>query len=231
MNISQAITAAMRVSMLAGLPCIPALAANAPFAMTAEVVPPICTPSFSHNGVVDYGLIPWSALNPGATLLGEREISLHVQCDQPALVGLSIRDNRGDSRATISVMGRLQPTGGGALPSLPAEAEQTLGLGLDSRKQALGYWWLSLIEAHADEHPATLMRSAGRQEGWLQANAGPLDLRYGYALGSPQRQTLQPARSHAFKLRVGAALRGRQTLSAREPVNLDGHATVTVFYP
>ncbi|UGA37676.1 hypothetical protein JOS77_27520 [Chromobacterium haemolyticum] len=40
MNISQAITAAMRVSMLAGLPCIPALAANAPFAMTAEVVPP-----------------------------------------------------------------------------------------------------------------------------------------------------------------------------------------------
>lgn len=230
MNISQVIAAAMCVSMLAGLPCAPALAVSAPFAVTAEVVPPSCTPSFSNNGVVDYGLIPWSALNPGATLLGEREISLHVQCDQPALVGLSIRDNRGDSRAGIAVMAGLQTTGA-ASPSLPAEEEQTLGLGRDSRKQALGYWWLSPIEVRTDERPATLMRSADRQEGWSPAGAEPLNLRYGYALGSPQRQALQPASTHAFKLRVGAALRGRQALSAREPVHFDGHATVTVFYP
>ncbi|UJB31158.1 DUF1120 domain-containing protein [Chromobacterium sp. Beijing] len=223
MKYRQAIVAALCASM-------PVLAANTPFALTAEVVPPSCTPGFSHNGVVDYGLIPWSALNPGATLLGEREISLHVQCDQPALVGLSIRDNRGDSRAGIAAMAGLQTTGA-ASPSLPAEAEQTLGLGRDSRKQGLGYWWLSLIEAHADERPAMLMRSAGRQEGWSQAGGEPLNLRYGYALGSPQRQALQPAGTHVFKLRVGAALRGRQALSAREPVRLDGHATVTVFYP
>lgn len=225
MNISQAIAAAMRVVMLAWLPCAPALAASAPFALTAEVVPPSCTPSFSNNGVVDYGVIAWSTLNQGATLLGERELSLRVQCDQPALVGLSIRDNRRDSRADIAVMGALRASAS----LLPAEAEQTLGLGRDGRKQALGYWWLTPVEARADERTAALMRSDARQEGWLQADGAPLDLRYGYALGT--HKALQPASSHVLTLRVGAALRGRQALSARELVQLDGHATVTVFYP
>lgn len=63
-----------------------------------------CTPELSNGGVVDYGNIHLGELSTTeVNQLGEKNISLTINCSAPSKVGFSSVDDRSDSQADIKV--------------------------------------------------------------------------------------------------------------------------------
>ncbi|WP_073523170.1 DUF1120 domain-containing protein [Pseudomonas fluorescens] len=64
----------------------------------ATIAPTACTPTFAGGGVIDYGLIPTTALNSATrTLLPVRSINYSITCDAPIAIGTSWQDSRTSS--------------------------------------------------------------------------------------------------------------------------------------
>ncbi|WP_390344025.1 DUF1120 domain-containing protein [Variovorax boronicumulans] len=80
---------------------VPASAESAELRITGTIVPAACTPAFAGGGVVDYGTIPASSLNPTAqTTLAEKSIQLTMTCDAPVRFGFKVIDERAASAVT-----------------------------------------------------------------------------------------------------------------------------------
>ncbi|WP_062472861.1 DUF1120 domain-containing protein [Variovorax boronicumulans] len=80
---------------------VPASAESAELRITGTIVPAACTPAFAGGGVVDYGTIPASSLNPTAqTTLAQKSIQLTMTCDAPVRFGFKVIDERAASAVT-----------------------------------------------------------------------------------------------------------------------------------
>ena len=67
------------------------------------ITPVACTPTFSNNGVVDYGPIPRQELNVDKrTQLRDESLDLNISCTAPARFALLMHDNRDGSAITDS---------------------------------------------------------------------------------------------------------------------------------
>lgn len=67
-----------------------------------NIVPGSCVPSLPNGGVVDYGTMPASTINPTGTAntlvqLGAKSITLTITCDSDTSVGVTSTDNRHDT--------------------------------------------------------------------------------------------------------------------------------------
>ena len=62
------------------------------------VIPAACVPALAGGGVADYGDIPAGTLNATAfNVLAQKAIAFTINCEQPAMVGISAVDNRSSS--------------------------------------------------------------------------------------------------------------------------------------
>ncbi|MDR0805543.1 MAG: DUF1120 domain-containing protein [Enterobacteriaceae bacterium] len=68
--------------------------------VTGTITPSACTPAISGGGVIDYGAIAPSTLNPtNYTVLAEKTLAFSIVCDAPAKVAIQTRSSRPGSIA------------------------------------------------------------------------------------------------------------------------------------
>jgi hypothetical protein len=73
------------------------------FRFTGTFVPGSCQPTFASSGVVDYGNIAVSDLNPVAvTPLPVRTIAYTISCDAPIEIATTLTDNRAGSASATA---------------------------------------------------------------------------------------------------------------------------------
>lgn len=75
--------------------------------VTGSIIPGACVPTLPNGGVVDYGTIRNAQIDPTGTTnklvqLGQKTITLTVNCDTEIAVALTSTDNRSDSRVPLS---------------------------------------------------------------------------------------------------------------------------------
>ncbi len=71
------------------------VAESVDLSVTGTIIPTSCVPAFAGGGTVDLRKISAATLNKTTqTLLPTHNISLHINCDAPAPVEVSVRDNR-----------------------------------------------------------------------------------------------------------------------------------------
>jgi type 1 fimbria pilin len=66
--------------------------------INGSIIPAACTPTFSRNGLIDYGKISRQDLNiDKRTQLRDESLDLNINCNMPARFALIMRDNRDGS--------------------------------------------------------------------------------------------------------------------------------------
>jgi len=128
---------------------VPASAESAELRITGTIVPAACTPAFAGGGVVDYGTIPASSLNPTAqTTLAEKSIQLTMTCDAPVRFGFKVIDERAASAVTS--LETIQ----GATPNMK------FGLGTSDGKN-IGAYSLQVVRQNANGGGFSLALESG----------------------------------------------------------------------
>ncbi|MGE1154553.1 DUF1120 domain-containing protein [Pseudomonas kitaguniensis] len=198
------------------------LGANSAFALDraeltviGTIAPTACTPTFAGGGIVDYGLIPSSTLDPAvATVLATRSISYTIHCDAPISVGTSWTDERSGSS--------------------PIDNTSNFGLGMQGANKIGSYTLRQLTaDATGDGASVNLVFRNGTTGAWAQADASSSQLNNGTRMQSyAPLTTLVPGAYTDFggTIQVITSIAPTNTLDLTTAVTLDGLSTMTVRY-
>lgn len=195
-----------------------ALASTADFRIIGTFLPGSCLPTFAASGVVDYGNIATSDLNPTTpTPLGTRSIAYTISCDAPIEIATTLTDNRQGSASDVAAthygLGRKGTvnTGFYTVAQLPGSASAG-----DTNGTAI----VDLIERD------------GTTGAWSAVTTG-------FQAGDGTRQqayaptgTLTPGafQEYAGALQVSASIARADSLDLATEIALDGLATLEVRY-
>lgn len=197
-----------------------AMAESVDLNVIGTIIPTSCIPAFAGGGTVDLRKISAATLNPTTqTLLPERDISLHINCDAPAPVEVSVRDNRaatklpGISDGTGQTdpvlffgLGAINGTriGGFALRHGTPETDGT-GRALLTRTLAAPAWRVPA---------SSLVSNAPALYSWgINAATGPV-----------------AARHHGFPMSLLPIIGASNNLPIANEIPLDGSVTFDMFY-
>ena len=176
--------------------------------------PSACSPSFTGDGVVDYGTIPAKSLNATTgTLLPAKTIPFAITCDGPTRIALRTIDNRASSMVT-----GLTPVG------------NAYGLGAYQGKSIGAYNILVTPGSFtADGSPADVIFEYAGGGSWGKAASGNLgNTRHSFA---PVNTTVPGAyKTITGVFTVQAAITKSSDLPTTETIPLDGSATIEVQY-
>ncbi|MCF4995590.1 DUF1120 domain-containing protein [Pseudomonas syringae] len=208
------------VALAAALSPTIVMAESVELNVVGTIIPTSCIPAFAGGGTVDLRKISAATLNQTTqTLLNEHDISLHINCDAPAPVEVSVRDNRsatklpgindgaGNSDATLFYgIGEINGTriGGFALRHGVPETDGTAQT-LLTRTLAAPAWQLPLTRLVAN---APALYSWG-----TNAAAGPV-----------------AARHHGFPMSLLPIIGPSNNLPIADEIPLDGSVTFDMFY-
>jgi len=198
-----------------------------------------CTPELSNNGVIDFGNVQLGDLSQSeASQLGEKGVTLTINCPTPTKVGWSIADNRADSNAATSSGSNLKvmnATDNGA--SLRGTVS-TFGLGKTHDGKNIGaysiYTSTGQVTANGTnvEPIRTAVTAGNGVSRWQKATGGTIankDL--GLMSVSPNGKTEPMAvTSVSFPLNVSLAVESLKKLSLTEATDFNGQATISVVY-
>lgn len=180
--------------------------------------PSACTPTLSTDGVVDYGVIPVASLNPRyPTALSPRDMSLTVDCQEPASIALTVVDNRAMSR----VPGMFDDTAG--------SIDFTFGLGMAAGHKLGGYRISFDAGATADGRRVSGIVSSDQGASW-KGNIGYLRHTGQYFSFSQDGVTASTQKLLSAPLRVQAVINSGPNLPRGEELQLDGSATIELKY-
>ena len=118
------------------------------FTVTAEAA--ACTPTLSHNGIVDFGERHVGSLSTSAfTQLGVRDITLTVTCESSTGIAITARDARSSSaitgKDTHGHEGVLfQVNGGGYI----SDKSRLFGLGMTMENKPIGSYAMQIDSAN-----------------------------------------------------------------------------------
>lgn len=198
-----------------------------------------CVPELSNNGVIDFGTIKVGELSQTQTTqLGEKGLTLTINCPTPTKVGWSIADNRTDSNASTGSSSNLKvahaTSNGGELRG----SMSTFGLGKTHDGKNIGAYsiYTSTGEVTANGATAEPIRTAvtagSGMSRWQKANGGTIankDL--GLMSVAPAGKTdPMSVYSVSFPLNVSLAVESLKKLSLTEDTEFDGQATISVVY-
>ncbi|BEP68916.1 DUF1120 domain-containing protein [Variovorax sp. V35] len=198
-----------------------ASADSAELRIAGTIVPAACTPVFTGGGVVDYGNIPASSLNPTAqTTLAEKSIELIMTCDAPTRFGFKVIDERAASAITSL------ETIKGAAPNMK------LGLGTSDGKK-IGAYSLKLLGLITSEGGAYIVQSDNGGTSWSQVGSSTLvadGSRLIGAVNSATTTTPNPHKSVTTTIGVVTAIDKSSNLPLTHPIPLDGLSTFELVY-
>jgi len=188
--------------------------------VTGSVRPPACIPSFTGDGVIDYGTIPAKSLKAGQfTALPAKDISLTITCTAATQVAYRVADNRTSSKVY-----------GIAGPDV-FDDFGNYGLGRSDGKNIGGYKIQFTTNNSADSVAARNITSVNGQP-WYANDYGNVNADIRYRFGFTTTASAQPS---AFKqlvttLRVSAFINKPEELNLTHDVPLDGSATFEILY-
>jgi hypothetical protein len=186
--------------------------------LRASFAPGACTPELSNGGLVDFGALSSSNLNPDkGTRLPPKSLSLRIGCDAPTHFALVMHDNRAGS-ATVN-------------------SEIYYGLGFDNRHNKIGLYSLNVDPANVTaDHFTRLYRTDSTTAGaaWSPANSAPIPIGQksylaftdsaGSTAGSIAIQNLKTS------LMVEAVIAPTASLDLSTAIHLDGSGTIDIIY-
>ena len=190
-----------------------------------------CVPSLSNGGVVDFGHIPLGSLNKGTTnQLGHRTITLTITCDSAMPVGFITSDNRADS---LEVLSLVDAKGEGYPVSAQSDPGFEYGLGKTAAGVKLGAYTFSMSSTPtADgEVKDLIFTKADKNGAWLLDGSGSAQV--STRLHSmADVGTLIPVayKVGVYPIKVTAAIQGTDILGITDDTDLDGLATISLYY-
>jgi len=209
----------MAAAIVTMLPTL-AVAESVDLSVIGTIIPTSCIPAFAGGGTVDLRKISAATLNKTIqTILPVHDITLHINCDAPAPVEVSVRDNRAATKlpgindgagnndpALFYGIGEINGTriGGFALRHGLPEADGT--------RQAL---MTRSLAAPAWQLPATP----------LVSNAPAL-----YSWGASVAGGPVAARHHGFPMSLLPIIGPSNALPITNEIPLDGSVTFDMYY-
>lgn len=208
-----ALSAALLMSTAPGV-----LAAPAPLTVNGTITPVACTPTFSNNGLVNYGKIFRQDLSiDKRTQLRDEFLDLNISCTAPARFALIMRDNREGSAIVNS--------------------EIYYGLQFDRSGNRIGLYSLHFDPASTvvDALPQvyrTDSTTGGRA--WSSSRSSPIPIAAQSYLGFTDvaGSTAGPVAIQNLSSRVTLVtiIAPTSTLDLSDDATLDGSATLEVLY-
>lgn len=197
-----------------------------------------CTPTLSHNGVVDFGQRLSNQLSATHyTQWGSRDITLNIMCEASTAVAISTRDSRAES------VSYGQDSSGNVGPGWNTDGEgyindptRLFGLGKTTEGKNIGSYAIVIdtenVQAQSDGSAvAVKMVGAGSlDDSWSVSSpsALPSDMAWFYTFATKSTGTVQPITSATVPLRVSASIAGG--LHSANTITLDGRATISLVY-
>ncbi len=195
-------------------------AESAQLRITGTIVPAACRPAFAGGGVVDYGTMPASSLNPTAqTTLAEKSTQLTLTCEAPALFAFKVVDERAATTVT-------------SLETIPGYSPvMKFGLGAADGKN-IGAYSMQITKSTPDQGATKLLLSGDNGASWLNANGGLVgDGGTIFAFAGSATGTVPAAHtSITADLRVVTAIDKGSNLPLTQKIALDGLSTFEVVY-
>ncbi|HDR2470321.1 TPA: DUF1120 domain-containing protein [Enterobacter roggenkampii] len=213
--------------------------------VVGNIVPGSCVPSLPNGGVVDYGTMPASTINPTGTAnslvqLGAKSITLTITCDSDTSVGVTSTDNRHDTRVGLGSSAYIE---NGFYGNVNATATgNSFGLGKTSAGVNIGDYVIAAdpVNITVDGVAADLIGATTTGTSnytWDKSTSGafaPINS------GTGQIRVFTAAASgtttpKAFKvmnmpLRITTALQDNTVLGTGDTITLDGNATLSIVY-
>ena len=192
----------------------------------------VCTPTLSNGGEVDFGIIELSTLSASTiNQLGQKTLTLSINCDNPTKVAFTTMDDRQDSLKNINIVG-----GGADGRDIPETSGQ-YGLGKTAEGVNIGAYSIAvdiaLVTTEAGSK-ATIDQELNAEE-WINSTAGiTLDGRSGFGrkFTVADTGTIVPIAftEAVFPLLVTAAIDSTTNLGITDNTPLDGQATISLVY-
>ena len=200
---------------------IQASAESAQLRITGTIVPAACRPAFAGGGVIDYGTILASTLNPTAqTTLPDKSTQLTLTCDAPALFGFKVIDERA---ATADISLETIPN---YLPNMK------FGLGTADGKK-IGAYSLQMTSQTSDAGPAHPIGSYDGGATWVALGTGGMGGNGNRLVAFANSATEYVPSAHTSitaDIRVVTAIEPGSDLPLTRNIPLDGLSTFEVVY-
>jgi hypothetical protein len=186
--------------------------------LRASFAPAACEPVLSNAGLVDFGTLRKSDLNPDkGTRLPPKSLTLRVGCDAPTHYALVMHDNRAGS-ATVN-------------------SEIYYGLSFDNRSNKIGLYSLNVDPADASADGfGRLYRTDSTTNGsaWSTASSNPIPIGQKSYLGFTDSagSTAGPVAIQNLStiVTVEAVIAPTSSLDLSSAVQLDGSGTIEIIY-
>ncbi|EJG2192502.1 DUF1120 domain-containing protein [Klebsiella oxytoca] len=205
------------------------------FTVTAEAA--ACTPTLSHNGIVDFGERHVGSLSTSAfTQLGVRDITLTITCESSTGIAITARDARSSSAITgkdrhghEGVL--FQVNGGGYI----SDKSRLFGLGMTMENKPIGSYAMQIDSANTiavdDKNVAVDIAGSASKEGpWEVSSLLPLPTGqdYFYTFVKKGSSVPQPITAATVPLQISASV--GSNLRSGQKVTLDGEAVISIVY-
>jgi len=197
-----------------------AMAESADLNVIGTIIPTSCVPAFQGGDTVDLRKISAATLNKTTqTILPERDISLYINCDAPASVEVSVRDNR---EAT-----KLPGIHDGAGQSNPA---LFYGIG-EINGTRIGGFGLRYRIPDADGRAQVLLTRTVANPLWQSPTTGLVgNAPAFYSWGANVASGPIAARHHNFPMSLVPIIGPSDALPIANEIPLDGSVTFDMFY-
>lgn len=197
-----------------------AMAESVDLNVIGTIIPTSCIPAFAGGSTVDLRKISAKTLSSTTqTILPVHDISLHINCDAPAPVEVSVRDNR----AATKLPGLHDGTG-------QNDPELFFGLG-EINGTNIGGFALRHGTPQTDGSPQALLTRTLAAPAWvvptstLVSNAPAL-----YSWGANATTGPAAARHHGFPMQLLPIIGPSNALPITSEIPLDGSVTFDMFY-
>lgn len=183
-------------------------ASSTDLTVTGTITPQACTPGLSNGGVIDYGEIPASGLNPTErTLLGSHPMQLTVQCAAPVQFALTPIDNKAGTASN--------PT--------------WFGLGRTDAGEKLGFVVSTVSSTQADGQAAQSIMSIDNGTTWFRSShIRPTTLVS--VASTADHSTPIAVGDLAMGLNISTYIAPADSLTLTDAVNIDGSVTFEMKY-
>ena len=205
------------------------------FTVTAEAA--ACTPTLSHNGIVDFGERHVGSLSTSAfTQLGVRDITLTITCESSTGIAITARD----ARSSSAITGKDTHGHEGVLFQVNGWGTQKdiwvlFGREVKMGKKPIGCLAVQLVSANTiavdDKKVAVDIAGSASKEGpWEVSSLLPLPTGqdYFYTFVKKGSSVPQPITAATVPLQISASV--GSNLRSGQKVTLDGEAVISIVY-
>ncbi len=201
--------------------------------LTGVLTNSACTPTLSGGGIVDFGTTRMGNLSATATnQLGNKDLSLSINCIAPTKVGWSISDDRTDSKQNL-IVENTDWSGTGYVSS----SNTLFGAGKTAGGVKLGAYavTLQLSNITADGKTSGMVSGANStgSYSWGQMLGDSASVRNDgmvYTVADDSRYNPQAFTNAVFPLRIALAVQDTTTLALTDDTEIDGQATISLVY-